>query len=94
MRTRKKRKVAFSKKAVILYFVGLAMLMTAVICMAFLSIIRDYSGSFGYLGYGFTAYSAAGAVILTSYFNKTAKENSAGGIVHDAAQSKNYEESI
>lgn len=87
----KKRRMAFSKRAVIIYFVVLGLFAGATIILAALSVWRDYTGSLSYLAYPFTALSAAGAVILPAYFNKSAKENTAGGIVYDAAAAKNFE---
>lgn len=87
----KKRKLAFSKKAVITYFLVLVVFMFAIILLAYLSVWRNFTGSLGYLAYPFTALSAAGAVILPAYFSKSAKENTAGGIVYEAAKANNYE---
>lgn len=90
MSQRKRRSVAFSKKAVIAYFLVLGAFAGATIALAALSIWRDYTGSLGYLAYPFTALLAAGAVILPAYFSKSAKENTAGGIVYDAAKANNF----
>lgn len=88
---KKKRRMAFSKKAVIAYFIVLGLFAGATVILAALSIWRDFTGSLGYLAYPFTAISAAGAVIMPAYFNKSAKENTTGGIVFEAAKANNYE---
>lgn len=89
--TPKKRRMAFSKKAVLGYFLVLGAFAGATIVLAALSIWKDFTGSLSYLSYPFTALSAAGAVILPAYFNKSAKENTAGGIVYEAAKSRGYD---
>ncbi len=86
----RKRRTAFSKKAVVAYFLVLGAFAGATIALAALSVWRDYTGSLGYLAYPFTALSAAGAVILPAYFQKSAKENTAGGIIYDAAKANNF----
>jgi hypothetical protein len=88
---KKKRKAAFSKKSVIAYFGVLGLFAAATIILAALSILQDFTGSLSYLSYPFTALSAAGAVILPAYYSKSAKENTAGGIVYEAAAANNFE---
>ena len=88
---KKKRRMAFSKKAVIAYFIVLGLFAGATILLAALSAWRGFTGSLGYLSYPFTALSAAGAVIMPAYFNKSAKENTVGGIVFEAAKANNYD---
>ena len=87
----KKSKLEFSKKAVVAYFAVLTGFALATIILAALSIKYNYTGGLGYLSYPFTALSGAGAVILPAYFNKSARENTAGGIVYEAAKAKKYE---
>lgn len=87
----KKKRLSFAKRAVTAYLAILAGLALAIIVLAYIAVWRDFTGSLGYLAYPFTALSAAGGAILPAYFSKSAKENTAGGIVYDAAKANNFE---
>lgn len=85
-----KKKLSFSKVVVVAYFFVLVGLALAMVVLAYISIQRNYLGSLSYLGYPFTAFSAAGGVILPAYFSKSGKENTAGGITYESAKAHNF----
>lgn len=87
----KSGKLSFAKRAVTAYLAILAGFAFAIVILAYIAVWRDYTGSLGYLAYPFTALSAAGGTILPAYFSKSAKENTAGGIVYDAAKARDFE---
>lgn len=61
----------------------LATLFTLYLC--WLSVIKGYTGSLPYLTTLIGALQAATAIVLSSYYKKSTKENSVGGIVYDTA---------
>ena len=77
-----------SKRFVIAYLALLAAVVAAYIVLAYISVYRNYQGGLYYLQWPLTALSAAGAVILAAYFNKSKAENTKGGITYDAAITK------
>lgn len=90
----KKRKMAFGKKVVVTYLAVLAFFAISIIILSYLCVIKEFTGSLGFIAYPFTALSAAGAIILPAYLSKSAKKNTQGGITYEAAKAKNFEESI
>jgi hypothetical protein len=87
----KRRRLSFAKRAITAYLVILAGFAFAIVILAYIAVWRNYLGSLSYLAYPFTALSAAGGAILPAYFSKSAKENTAGGIVYDAAKARDFE---
>ncbi len=61
----------------------IATLFTLFIC--YISVKGAYTGSLPYLTTLIGALQAATAIILNSYYKKSGKENTAGGIVYDTA---------
>lgn len=83
MRTVKKRETSKTLAGMILG--GDVLLSLATLGVTVLAILRDFSGGLPYLVALIGVYNAATGYVLGKYFDKARAENTAGGIVYDAA---------
>ena len=79
------KKTAFSKWLLVQESILIWLLTVSFIILAFLCVLRDYTGSLPWLAVtltgAWTAYGASQAM----YYHKSGKENSAGGVVFETA---------
>lgn len=85
MMENKKRPIACSKKLAYGTLVFDAMATGYCLFLCTLAILRDYTGSLPFLTALIAFLQAMTAVVLNAYFGKAKAENTAGGIVYDAA---------
>ena len=88
------KKKAFSKVLLIQESVLIWLLTFAFIALAFLCVIKGYTGSLPWLSVTLTGAWTAYGVSQAFYYNKSKAENTEGGIVHAAAKAKNYERDL
>lgn len=78
-------KTAFSKKLLVQESILIWVLTFAFIALAFLCVLRGYTGSLPWLSVTLTGAWSAYGVSQAMYYNKSKAENTEGGIVYEAA---------
>ena len=77
--------MSFSKKIMLTVIVGDILLSVATLALCLLSILRNYMGSMPYLVSLIGVYNVATGYALGKFMDKAKAENTAGGIVYEAA---------
>jgi hypothetical protein len=85
------KKKAFSKVLLIQESVLIWLLTFAFIALAFLCVIKGYTGSLPWLSVTLTGAWTAYGVSQAMYYNKSKAENTKGGIVYDTAINPNQD---
>lgn len=83
------KKKTFSKVLLIQESVLIWFLTLAFVALAFLCVIKGYTGSLPWLGITLTGAWTAYGVSQAMYYNKSKAENTKGGIVYDTAVNLN-----
>ena len=90
IKVKPRRKLEFSKKLLVQESALIWMLTIAFIILAFLCVAKDYTGGLPWLSVTLTGAWAAYGVSQAMYYNKSRAENTAGGIVYEAARGSNF----
>ncbi len=90
----KKEKICFSKWLVAQESALIWIITFSYIGLAFVCVLRGFSGSLPWLTALPTVAWTAYGVSQAFYYNKSKAENTEGGIVHAAAKAKNYERDL
>lgn len=79
------KKASFSKALLIQESILIWLLTVCFIILAFVCVVRDYTGSLPWLAVTLTGAWAAYGVSQAMYYSKSKTENSVGGIVYETA---------
>jgi len=92
-KTKTKRKMAFSKKLVVLFLVSSQIVTLVTLYLCYLCITLDYQGSLPFLSALIGLQEASLGFVCSKYLSKSVSENTKGGIVYDLAlQNKETEQ--
>lgn len=88
---RRKRRTSFSKLLLIQESALIWLLTLSFIGLAFLCVLKGYTGTLPWLSVTLTGAWGAYGVSQAMYYNKSKAENSAGGIIYEKAMKNNEE---
>lgn len=92
-KTKTKRKMAFSKKLVVLFLVSSQIVTLVTLYLCYLCITLDYQGSLPFLSALIGLQEISLGYVCSKYMTKSTSENTKGGIVYDLAlQNKKQDE--
>lgn len=88
---RKKQKTAFSKVLLVQESILIWILTLAFIALAFLCVLKEYTGSLPWLAVTLTGAWGAYGVSQAMYYSKSKAENTKGGIIYETAIKTNVD---
>lgn len=91
---KKKRKPPYSKRLCGWVLANDVILSLATLALCFYAVYTKFTGALPFLTALIGLYQAATGYVLGKQLDKAKAENTMGGIVYDAAQYHNFEESI
>ena len=86
-----KRKMAFSKKLVVLFLVSSQIVTLVTLYLCYLCITLDYQGSLPFLSALIGLQEASLGFVCSKYLTKSVSENTQGGIIYELATRENKE---